>query len=866
MPAPNVPAATPVPQNQQQAFLQNAQLPGIDMSSILQSIPPEHLAALGHLFQAGLFPLPPAQTPAGVPAQVNAPVLADALAAPLNGAATAQEVDPQTADREEGELEDAETVPQGVPNFLRPPPTGPRKRSVTDHAAQNRNNMDKRAKRQQSPPRKPKGHDRRKPEGRASSQASPPPRSPVLKKRARHEAAKTFVLTAYRAGLTFDDLAREVGDARMLRIIFKELGLNAPAETSQQTNAARTHAQGYTGKAAAASTQNSPVNTAASELAVKPAANRSSISNKAPAAAPVDRSAYLARLQAAKNKKNEVSGAATQTASLESPKATPAPVSVQAAASTAPATTRPTVPQPRKANVQTDLIRKRLEALKAEQARKREAERLASTTAALGSKKAEDTAAPVGQSIPSSLPDSPSSSGQPALRVSSAPSTRTASLATSAQSIQPSPFASQFPGLPGLFMTGVSTQPQTPITGSQHQASEHPPTKVSFSDAAIENGATSSLDSSVAPSARSSPVVHQTETAIEARPSTVPSVSHSGQATPRHPFKYDSNDDSVIIHVSDEEESELDDMDEDEGNAASPAKDTAFKTMKPGLLHDFPPPINGATTSAPGTPGASTPGGTAYQRKLQEIEEMNRRIAEMQKQPKKVKPTTSTASAPAPALSLPGLIGHYQASADSAAAPQPGEEQPDESKQRMEAGLSQLKEEAEIISDQRHAAHAAQAPASVQAHGQDASAPSDSDDAMDLSSGDDSDSSEDEAQPSAPDVPTVQSGVEEIDSAQSDVSMDVSSDSETSENSSDSSSDSEDEVGDEYEPAPATAVSGDIDSTPALPTALPRLEPQSVPSTLISKSQAGPQDADLAPELQPASRGQENATPEVCNP
>lgn len=161
----NMPAANPavhsnIPQTQQAAFMQNAQLPGIDMATVLQGITPEQLAYIGQLYQSGQIPLPPAQAMPATNAQ-------PAIQQNGNGSSVSrQEMDPTAVDVGSMEREAGEVTPQKEPDFLHPPPTGPKKRSGSIHMRPDHNSVDKRAKRQPSPPRQPQGYDRRRPEPR----------------------------------------------------------------------------------------------------------------------------------------------------------------------------------------------------------------------------------------------------------------------------------------------------------------------------------------------------------------------------------------------------------------------------------------------------------------------------------------------------------------------------------------------------------------------------------------------------------------------------------------------------------------------------------------------------------------------------
>jgi hypothetical protein len=887
---------------QQQAFLHNAQLPGLDMATVLKGITPEQLAYIGQLYQNGQIPLPPGSGPVHPPAAViQTPPVAHQL-----GATTAinpQEQDPMSADKEDGEWEEEELAPQMVPDFLRPPPTGPRKRSGSIHMNTGQNGADKRTKRQPSPPRQAHSYDRRRPapSSKQSSdishiqmpiltrnedgQSASSPRSIARQRAAKHEAAKNFILAAYRAGYSFDDLSREVGDARMLRILYTELGLKTSAENIQprqpevsaaSSQAARSEPSPVVAnKPVGAAPKISPVATPVAKPIVKPVA-KSVIPPKAPAT--VDRSAYLAKLQAAKNKKNEdllKSSKPTDTAvENQSPAVQQPPPAIESQ----PIQTQiqPTVQQPRKAVVQTDLIRKRLEALKGEQARRQEAERLANaqSTATLSSAPAIETASPPANALamrPTGIATvSQKASHDSAERTIVSPG-------------RPFDFTSQFPGLPGLFMTG--TPPQAPATlraPVERPASPKPQAAAEFVEPATSEDSMD-LDRSVSTEYTPSAPKEASEQP-QAPQASVPAKSSafsSGQATPKHPFnqgKYDSNDDSVIIHVSDEEESELDDMDEDEDPAPIPVNKPAV--VKPGPIRNFPAPAS-ASVSAPVTPGATTPGGTAYERKLQEIQDLNRRIAERQKQPRKTKPQPALPPIAAQvnvSTSLPGLSANIPAAA--AAVAQPNEQQAAESNQQMEDKLARLKEEAVVISEQ------GQAPQSD--HGSDNNAPvmqaedpsvaedansdmSDDDDAMDLSSGEDSDSSdEDDLEVRVPAVVTSASG-SQADGAQS-LGHDGANgpsqedDDSSSSDDTDSSTEYEEDSDGDYEPAPAVPES---DASTAIAAATNSIDP----GKLLSPSDAANQvissqlvtqfDAELAPELKPSTREEAESTPEV---
>ena len=272
---------------------------------------------------------------------------------------------------------------------------------------------------------------------------------------------------------------------------------------------------------------------------------------------------------------------------------------------------------------------------------------------------------------------------------------------------------------------------------------------------------------------------------------------------------------------------------------------------------------------------------------------MHRRIAEMQKQPRKVKakplsPTIPSTTSVAPTSSatnaLPGLTSvTNNASVGTDVATQPVEQQ----QQQMEAKLAQLEEEAETISEQRQAASQTSLPtAAQQASGvpdadSTTSSDDDDDDAMDLSSGDEREPDEtaDDNEPSEADMDLDS----DSDSGNAPIPIHsmcanelatMSDSGSDSSDSSDSSTESEDEVTeDDYEPAPAVPDVAGVDALPVSANSLSQGEaststanaPEVVSSTPTPQIGASPQDVDLAPELQPSRSEQapSNATPEV---
>jgi hypothetical protein len=165
MPATNPAVHPTISPMQQSAFMQNSQLPSIDMAAILQGVTPEQLAVIGHLYQSGLIPLPPAQTHSTTqsPATIAPPVVDGS---DIPSSTERQEAGSVIVDEGNAEREIGEWTPPRETGFLHPPPTGPKKRSGSVNMRPDYNSTDKRAKRQPSPPRQPQSYDRRRPEPR----------------------------------------------------------------------------------------------------------------------------------------------------------------------------------------------------------------------------------------------------------------------------------------------------------------------------------------------------------------------------------------------------------------------------------------------------------------------------------------------------------------------------------------------------------------------------------------------------------------------------------------------------------------------------------------------------------------------------
>ncbi|EMC93793.1 hypothetical protein BAUCODRAFT_210817 [Baudoinia panamericana UAMH 10762] len=431
--------ALPPVKSVQQALSQDTAQPiamSGNLADALKGIPPEQLFQIISMVQSGALQLPslPSNAQPGAPAQVTMP--APPLVQPSsNHGAPAARIQDVDMDREEGELEDGEEAgPVRERDFLRPPPTGPRIRSVSPSGGSTRQQPNGTRVVRQPPQSRPDQvrSNGVQPEGVAngiahvsSNKITTNARGKVVDARAR---ARAFVLQMHNAGYTFDQLANEIPNKNALRRMYKSLGLPLPAEGGDKKDLGPvsavlqpTQPQKSTPHAPSAP---HPIMQIHSQVTQPPSVLGEPRPaelpiKKAPAPKPTasSREEYLARLAAVKSKAKNVNPKSTLEATAsESSGAAPAPapaptpileVSHAAAkptftaqsaqipiadasstASTFPAqpltpsvATAPTKPPPAAGKIQTELIKQRLAALKASQAAKAHAAKRSSDVA-----------------------------------------------------------------------------------------------------------------------------------------------------------------------------------------------------------------------------------------------------------------------------------------------------------------------------------------------------------------------------------------------------------------------------------------------------------------------------------------------------
>lgn len=543
------------------------------------NITPQQMAALLTHLQAGTFPFPPPPPPppppqAYQPAAPFAPVpfsppVPTQTAAGQNILAPSAVPAHMDIDREEGEVSDASQYVNRAPSA----PSSKKRKSRTSQLAH-------RAAPQPSPSLTPTKNN------------SDVSHGSIQQKR---EAVLPFIAALHQEGFTFDEFVREGFEENLLRQVYQDLQIPivSPPVSSTQVPVTETVA---TKVISAAPTQSSivpPVKESKTIIPVK----------QAP---PMSRQDYLARLQAAKNKKAEVVPPKQPVVPAES--ATPPVVKDEVAP---PPVVLPAQSQPKPEEAQksathstattnkqaqtTELIRKKMEALKATQRR-------------LANNANTSTSAPAAAQLqPDSTPTPPANRNPLA----------SAQMATTSL-------------IPGLRMsTSMANSPQL-----------QPQVQIGPADSSASAGSSNN----------STPQPAITSAASMVRKRPVASDLNEAQAVAdRHPFKRpfgqsrkNSFDVGMIIQVSDDE-----DMSDDDGDELSSAKplvktsavpagqrDKNIRDLPP--LRDFPQRSaafhkqSGVFTPPLGTPGASSDA-EELRRKELEITSLNQRIQEYEK-------------------------------------------------------------------------------------------------------------------------------------------------------------------------------------------------------------------------------------------
>ncbi|KAG9661961.1 hypothetical protein KCU95_g18060, partial [Aureobasidium melanogenum] len=550
------------------------------------NITPQQMAALLTHLQAGTFPFPPPPPPplppqAYQPAAPFAPVpfpppVPTQTAVGQNALAPTAMPPHMDIDREEGEVSDASQHVNRAPSA----PSSKKRKSRSSQLAH-------RTATQASPSSTPTKNN------------SDVSHGSIQQKR---EAVLPFIAALHHEGFTFDEFVREGFEENLLRQVYQDLQIPIVSSTvsSAQTPVTETIAAKVT---SAAPTSPSIVPPSKESKPIVPV-------KQAP---PMSRQDYLARLQAAKNKKAEAVPSKQPVVPAES--ATPPvvkneiapplviiPAESQPKPDEAQKPATPSVAATNKQSQTTELIRKKMEALKATQ------RRLANNTNASTSSTPGSISAihAVGQSQPKATPTPPTSK-TPLASSQMAPASLIPGLRMST-----SMASSPQPQL--QFQTGLSTASASP--NSSKDPTPQPPTTTSM------------------PMVRKRPVASD--------------LNEVQVVSDHHPFKRpfgqsrkNSFDAGMIIQVSDDEDMSDDD---DELSSAKPLvkasvvpagqRDKNIRDLPP--LRDFPQRSAafhkqaGIFTPPLGTPGASSDA-EELRRKELEITSLNQRIQEYEK-------------------------------------------------------------------------------------------------------------------------------------------------------------------------------------------------------------------------------------------
>ncbi|KAI4730004.1 hypothetical protein E4T49_02264 [Aureobasidium sp. EXF-10728] len=543
------------------------------------NITPQQMAALLTHLQAGTFPFPPPPPPPPQSYQSAAsfapmpfpPPVPTQTGAGQNLSAPSAVPAHMDIDREEGEVSDASQHVNRAPTA----PSSKKRKSRTSHLAH----------RAAAP----------QPDSSSTPTKNNSDVSQVFIQQKR-EAVLPFIAALHHEGFTFDEFVREGFEENLLRQVYRDLQIPvvSPQAPSVQVPATETVAVKATSAAPSQPSTVLPIKETKPVVPVK----------QAP---PMSRQDYLARLQAAKNKKAEAAPP-TQPA-LPTKSATPpvkdetAPPPVALPAQTKPEpeglqrVTSQSASINNKQSQTTELIRKKMEALKATQ------RRLASSTS---------TTSVAPGTVPTTY-----AAGQSQSKPAPTPPVGKTSLATTSM-------------IPGLRMsTSMANSPQ-PQPQFQTGASTSSTSAGSSNNSTPQPVATTS-----APMIRKRPVASD--------------LNEAQNVADHHPFKrpfgqsrQNSFDAGMIIQVSDDEDTS--DDDDDELSSVKPLvkaseipagqRDKNIRDLPP--LRDFPQRSaafhkqSGIFTPPLGTPGASSDA-EELRRKELEITSLNQRIQEYER-------------------------------------------------------------------------------------------------------------------------------------------------------------------------------------------------------------------------------------------
>ncbi|KAK1067326.1 hypothetical protein LTR74_006530 [Friedmanniomyces endolithicus] len=725
------------------AFQQNAALPAVPLD-VLKGVPPEHVMAIIQALQSGQLTLPPVPTGPLPTGATTAPGTALPLVAPTAPMQPMQPMQPigkglqdVDMDKEDGELEEGEE-PGAAPEreFLRPPPTGPRKASPNPRERQARAQAGRRASIQTSPKQiLAQTASQRLQNGKRGVSPFPAVRKPSTNgtTRSRHSidsgvAARAFVLQMHNAGYTFEQLAQEIPNKKALTRMYKSLNLPLSTKAAPPPATTTTAPQPLQVESVASPTIALVAKDTLSATLSTPSASLTKRLPPPKPAGPPDRAAYLAKLAAAKNPRVKATAAPAQApmdveASAEvtaknppaQPPALPQPVQdSQLPPPTTPSAAQTSVTQPAsvpdiphpsapstahkpatqlssgKSAIKTELIKQKLEALKAERAAKANAAQLSNdgliashpgatsmtaagnlkqlldspistasnyvATTSAGSRVIPIVAAVIpsqAKSLPMPPPVQPVRTIPPPLQPTNSAAPVQASYSPAAHQTAYSPApptpGRSFSSLPGLFMASAPVQAtpsfqQPPLLPHADSLPKPAPPTSTIAPANITAVTAAALPSfaaqrtapkmALSPYA-SSPIAPPGPISNLARKRPVAADFDNDQArsAPKRPFSFgqsrsNSESERLVIEVSDDDDDEEDDMDLDP---------TPVEAYPRGTTHGLPPRPSGSLpglTTRSNLPFAPPAFGSTVDiaGKDKAIAEMKRKIAEREAQ------------------------------------------------------------------------------------------------------------------------------------------------------------------------------------------------------------------------------------------
>lgn len=471
-------------------------------------------------------------------------------------------------------------------------------------------------------------------------------------------------------GFTFDEFVQEGFDEAQLRTAYDQLKISIhPAAGNKTVLQGKTDAHDIRSPPAQASIHSNDQAVSTSSKMVEPSVAKPPSSVNIPTAAKpapaLTRQDYLARLQAAKTKKQGIDAAKQASSSVSSPKpvgnVTPPVIEAVAQPLISSDDKMPVaVPSSKQAQL-TELARKKMEALKAMQ------RRMANKTAAAATA---TPATPLAASrtgvSKSPVPTSTNGAGISRTSASEISQTLPRPIAELARAPNTAGQEASSGGIPGLYMPSASSKSHPVLAQTSSNVSSHV-SDIATTTQQADVSAPSTSDSSPAPGLSSYFPAGIITTSARKRPvASDLNEAYSAPDVPRYtrPFgqsRRNSSDDAMIIEVSEDEGTNAaEDLTTTTNTAAnsSAPRQLSIRDLPP--LRDFPPRLTLGRPPGLSIPSVGTPGTASdteeLRRKEEQIAALNNKIQEMQKRKTALKANgqagQSLPQTPAPASPL----------------------------------------------------------------------------------------------------------------------------------------------------------------------------------------------------------------------